>query len=106
MRRFAYVANAVAARSGKLEKIALIAEYLRDLSDDDLVAAARFFTGNPFAANDQRSLNLGYRAIIAAAQAVWGFDSSELSLQYRQTGDLGAALGPLLRETATLSFFA
>ena len=52
MRRFAYVANAVAARSGKLEKIALIAEYFRELDDGDLHAAARFFTGNPFAARD------------------------------------------------------
>ena len=106
MRRFAYVANAVAARNGKLDKVALIADYLASLDDADVEAAARFFTGNPFAARDQRSLNLGYRAIISAAQTMWGFDSSELSQSYRQTGDLGTALGPLMREPATLSFFA
>lgn len=105
MRRFAYVANAVAARAAKLDKIALIAAYLAELGDADLQAAARFFTGNPFAAHDQRSLNLGYRAIISAAQNVWAFDPAELSDGYRRTGDLGAALGPLVREPSTLSFF-
>lgn len=106
MRRFAYVANAVAARSGKLEKIALIAEYLRELDDGDLHAAARFFTGNPFAARDQRSLNLGGRAIISVAKRVWGFDDSALSAGYRETGDLGSALGPLVRPPADLMLFA
>ncbi len=106
MRRFAYVANAVAARSGKLEKIALIAEYLRELDDGDLHAAARFFTGNPFAARDQRSLNLGSRAIISVAKRVWGFDDAALSAGYRETGDLGSALGPLVRPPADLMLFA
>ncbi len=105
MRRFAYVANAVAARSGKLEKIALIAEYLRELDDGDLHAAARFFTGNPFAARDQRSLNLGGRAIVAVARRVWGFDDAALSAGYRETGDLGSALGPLVRPPSDLMLF-
>lgn len=106
MRRFAYVAHAVAARSGKLEKIALIAEYLRELDDADLHAAARFFTGNPFAARDQRSLNLGGRSIVAVAKRVWGFDDAALSARYRETGDLGSALGPLVRPAADLMLFA
>ncbi len=106
MRRFAYVANAVAARGGKLEKIALIAEYLRELDDGDLHAAARFFTGNPFAARDQRNLNLGGRAIIAVAKRVWGFDDAALSARYRETGDLGSALGPLVRPPADLMLFS
>ncbi len=105
MRRFAYVANAVAARSGKLEKIALIAEYLRELDDGDLHAAARFFTGNPFAARDQRSLNVGGRAIVSVAKRVWGFDDAALSARYRETGDLGSALGPLVRAPADLMLF-
>ncbi len=105
MRRFAYVANAVAARSGKLEKVALIAEYLRELDDPDLQAAARFFTGNPFAARDQRSLNIGARAIVSAAKRAWGFTDAALSGRYRETGDLGAALGPLARPGTDLSLF-
>ena len=106
MRRFAETADAVAARNGKLEKIAIIASYLRELGDDDLASATRFFTGNPFAARDQRSLGLGGRTIVSVAQRVWGVTSAELTAQYRTTGDLGAALGPLARPATNMMLFA
>lgn len=105
MRRFASVADSVAARSGKLDKVALIAAYFRELDDPDLEAAARFFTGNPFAARDQRTLNLGGRAIIAVARRLWAFDEATLSRRYRESGDLGTALGPLLRPPDGLTLF-
>lgn len=105
MRRFAEVAENVATRSSKLEKIALIAAYLRDLSDADLEAATRFFTGNPFAARDQRSLGLGGRTIVNVARRVWGIDDALISRGYRESGDLGAALGPLVRPPADLLLF-
>jgi DNA ligase-1 len=97
MERFAATAHRIAAQSAKLEKIALLAEYLRTLDDADLVAAARFFTGTPFAARDRRTLSLGGRTIVDVAQQVWGFDDASLGRGYRATGDLGAALGPLVR---------
>ena len=105
MQQFAEVADAVGRRAGKLEKIALIAEYLRTLDDTDLEAAVRFFTGNPFAARDQRSLGLGGSTIVAAARNVWGFSDAELSQSYRSTGDLGAALAPLVRQPADMMLF-
>ena len=105
MQQFAELADAVGRRAGKLEKIALIAEYLRTLADADLEAAARFFTGNPFAARDQRSLGLGGSAIVAAARNVWGFSDAELSQSYRGTGDLGAALAPLVRPPGDMMLF-
>jgi len=49
---FAQTCEAVAATPSKLEKIRLLGEYLATLDDGDLSAAARFFTGNPFAARD------------------------------------------------------
>ncbi|HEV7178604.1 MAG TPA: ATP-dependent DNA ligase [Candidatus Baltobacteraceae bacterium] len=105
MRQFAEVANAVAAQSAKLAKIALIAEYFRTLEDADLEAAARFFTGKPFAARDGRNLNLGGSAIIAAAERAWGLTRSDLAARYRETGDLGSALGPLAKPSDTLQLF-
>ncbi|MDE2482803.1 MAG: ATP-dependent DNA ligase [bacterium] len=106
MRRFAEVADAVAAQSGKLEKVASIAAYLRTLDDADLSSAARFFTGNAFAARDQRSLKLGARTVAAVAQRVWGFSRDALSASYRETGDLGAAIGPLVTPSNDLALFA
>jgi DNA ligase 1 len=102
---FARACAAIAATASKLEKIALVAEYLRGLDDADLSPAARFFTGNPFAHSDQRSLGLGGRTLVAAAHVAWGVDGAALRDAYRATGDLGAALGPFVRPTADLGLF-
>jgi len=105
MRAFAAAARAIAEVSGKNDKVALLAAYLRTLADDDLAAATRFFTGNPFAQREERTLAVGGRTIVAAAQAAWGIGAAELSAGYRATGDLGAALGPLVRPTVNLGLF-
>jgi DNA ligase-1 len=102
---FARTAQAIAGVPGKLDKIALMAGYLRTLGDDDLAAAARFFTGDPFAQREERTLAVGGRTIVAAARAAWGITDAELSAGYRATGDLGAALGPLVRPSADLGLF-
>jgi DNA ligase-1 len=95
--RFAQTAQQIAAHPAKLEKVALLAEYLGSLDDADLVAAARFFTGRPFAARDHRTLSLGGRTLVEVARRVWGFDDAALGQAYRTTGDLGTALGSLVR---------
>ena len=102
---FARTCAAIAATPGKLEKIALVAAYLRELGDADLAPAARFFTGNPFAHADERSLGLGSRTLVAAAHAAWGIDNAMLRAAYRETGDLGAALGPLVQPSVDLGLF-
>jgi DNA ligase-1 len=95
----------VAATSSKLEKIALLAAYLRGLDDDDLAAAARFFTGNPFAQREQKQLSIGGRTIVEAAKHVWGVTATQLAAGYREHGDLGETLGPLITESSELALF-
>jgi DNA ligase-1 len=102
---FARTCAAIAATSGKLEKIALVADYLRGLDDADLAPAARFFTGNPFPQRDARSLAVGGATIVEAATATWGVDPAALSASYRASGDLGAALGPFVRPPHDLGLF-
>jgi DNA ligase-1 len=102
---FALVCAAIAATASKLEKISLVAAYLRDLNDADLVPATRFFTGNPFAHSDERSLGLGGRTLVAAAHVAWGVDPDALRAAYRETGDLGASLGPFVRPSLDLGLF-
>ena len=102
---FANGCAAIAATPSKLEKIALVAAYLGALDDADLAAAARFFTGNPFAQRDERTLALGGRTIVAAARAAWGVDDAAVSVAYRASGDLGAALGRFVGAAADLGLF-
>ncbi len=102
---FARTCAAVAATSGKLEKVATLAAYLRELDDANLAAAARFFTGNPFAAREQKQLSIGGRTIVEAAAHVWGVTDAQLRAGYREHGDLGDALGPHVRESADLGLF-
>jgi DNA ligase-1 len=97
MEHFALTAQRIAGTPGKLEKVAALASYFRSLDDADMIAAARFFTGNPFASRDRRTLSVGGRAIVEVAKRVWGFDDAALGSSYRATGDLGAALAPFVR---------
>ncbi|HEY2474582.1 MAG TPA: ATP-dependent DNA ligase [Candidatus Cybelea sp.] len=106
MERFALTAQRIGATPAKLEKVAELAEYFRSLDDADLVAAARFFTGTPFAARDHRKLSVGGRAVVEAARRVWDFDDTALRAAYRGTGDLGAALGQLVRPPNDAMLFA
>jgi DNA ligase-1 len=105
MKRFAETAHAIAAEPGKLAKIALLGSYLASLADDDLAAAARFFTGNPFPHGSERTLSVGGRTIVAAAREVWGIGDAEIAAGYRESGDLGAALSPHVKPAGDLGLF-
>lgn len=104
MLRFAQTCAAVAATPGKIEKVALVAAYLRAAEPADLEPATRFFTGAPLPPGS-RALAIGGRTIVAAAEATWGIDERELSAAYRRHGDLGAALGELYRPPLDLGLF-
>ena len=106
MKQFGQVCAQIASTSGKLDKIAILAGYLRWLDDANLAPAARFFTGNPFPARDERSLNIGYRTIIEAARKAWDVREASLRAAYREHGDLGSALGPQVRPSMDLALFS
>jgi DNA ligase-1 len=102
---FGRTCAAIAATASRLEKITLVADYLATLSDADVAPAARYFSGNPFAQADERSIAIGGRTIIDAALDTWRIDAAALSLAYRATGDLGAALGPFVAPANDLGLF-
>ena len=106
MRAFADACEAIAREASTSGKVRLLAEYLRGLDDADLEAAARFFTGKPFAASDQRTLSLGGRTIVAAAKRVWGFSDRDLRAAYHTYGDTGAALAEFVRPALDLGLFS
>jgi DNA ligase 1 len=106
LRGFARVAQTIRERPGTNEKAAVLAEYLRELPDIDLAAAVRFFTGNPFAASDRRTLSVGGSALVNVARRLWHFDDIALSGAYARSGDLGDALASLAQPPRDASLFA
>jgi DNA ligase 1 len=89
LERFAGTAEAVAATTKKLEKAALLGEYLRQLTDEDLARAARYFAGQQFALSDARTTNVGGSILSEALSAATGASPENLGARYARWGDGG-----------------
>jgi DNA ligase-1 len=98
LQAFAECAEAVAATTKKLEKAALLGDYLKTLSDADLVRAARYFAGQQFALNDARTTNVGGSIISAALSEATGFRPEDLSPRYVRLGDAGDVAEEVVKE--------
>jgi len=96
MRSFAETADAIAGTTSKLKKIGFLADYFRNLSDDDLRVAAIFLTGRPFPLYDARTLNVGWSALGKAIQEISGASDEVVHDVYLQRGDLGEVAERLL----------
>ncbi len=101
---FAETAERVAATTKRLEKSAILAEYFSQLSDDDLILAARYLTGRAFPLRDQRTTNIGGSALRAALLAITELDIDWINQKLVERGDMGDAAfdafleSPLTRE--------
>jgi len=86
---FANVGEAIAATSSKLDKIRLLADYLRNLTSDELPVATLYFTGRVFAQSDLRTLQVGWALIFRALQAATGIGDAKLRRIASVHGDAG-----------------
>ncbi|MFZ0918429.1 MAG: MBL fold metallo-hydrolase RNA specificity domain-containing protein, partial [Candidatus Udaeobacter sp.] len=86
---FANVGEAIARTPAKLEKIRLLADYLRGLTSEQLPIAALYFTGRAFAQSDLRTLQVGWAVIFRALQAATTIDDAELHRIAGAHGDAG-----------------
>src|SRR5215217_5287278 len=89
LQEFAECADAVAATTKKLQKAAILGEYLKTLSDPDLSRAARYFAGHQFASTDARTTNVGGSIISAALSEATGFSPEDLYPRYVRLADPG-----------------
>jgi DNA ligase-1 len=96
MRRWSDLAERVAATTRTSEKTALLADYLRSLTPDELRVAAVFLTGRPFPEADQRATGLGWSAIMAAITALTGASREDLGQAYDRYSDLSLAVEDVL----------
>lgn len=98
--QLADVCERVAATPSRNRKIALLAAYLRELNEADLVRAVRFLSGQPLPGD--RKLTLGHAALRDALIEATGWDLETVRLCYREVGDSGEAIG-LFLHGATLN---
>ena len=96
MRRWSELAERLAATTRTSEKTALLAEYLRTLSPEELPTAAIFLTGRPFAEADERAAGLGWSAIATTVTDLAGVSRSALGEAYDRSSDLGIAVADVL----------
>lgn len=93
---FAHVCEQVAATTKKLEKAALLKGFFAQLTDADLLLAARFFAGTPFPLSDQRVLNVGGAVIRDAVLLLTHAEPTTWSRLVVEHGEAGRAAQLLL----------
>jgi len=98
MREFAKTCEAIGATTKKLQKTAIVAEYLKSRSVDEAAVSAVFLSGRPFPAWEEATLQVGGRSLWAIVAELAGREEGELTASYRRLGDLGAVAGDVLPE--------
>jgi DNA ligase-1 len=96
MLRFAQTCEAIAATTKKLQKTAIVADYLKSRSEDEASVSAIFLSGRAFAAWEQTTLQIGGSLLWRAVAELSEKDESVLTAAYRKHGDLGAVAEEVL----------
>ena len=99
---FAETCARIAATTKKLEKTAILAEYLRHLEAKSLAAATVWFTGNAFPPSHNKTLQLGWAVIRDALCGVAELDQGEFGQVYLKHSDLGEAGFDILEKVERL----
>src|ERR1700741_3402471 len=96
MQQFVTTCEAIAATTKKLQKTALVAEYLRSGPVEEAAVAAVFLSGRPFPAWEEAPLQVGGRSLWGIVGELAGKQEGALTESYRRLGDLGAVAGDVL----------
>jgi DNA ligase 1 len=96
MRNFAEACERIAGTTRKLEKIAIVADYLKSIPPEEAPVAATFLSGKPFPAWEETTLQVGGRILWQALEDLSGKSDQELTTAYRKHGDLGALAAAVL----------
>ena len=98
MLRFAQTCEAIAATTKKLEKTALVADYLRSSPLEEAAIAVVFLAGRPFPAYEEATLQVGGSLLWKVIADLSGKSGNDLSEIYRKHGDAGAVAAEALPE--------
>jgi DNA ligase-1 len=93
---FARTCDAVAATPKKLEKTALVADYLRTTLLSEAAVAVIFLSGRPFPASEEATLQVGGALLWRVIGELSGKSEAELTEIYRRHGDAGSVAAEAL----------
>ena len=86
----------IAGTTRKLEKTAIVAEYLKSRTVEEASASAVFLSGRPFPVWEETTLQVGGSLLWRIVAEISGKSEAELSSAYRRLGDLGAVAQDVL----------
>src|SRR5437588_4338640 len=86
----------IAATTKKLEKIAIVADYLKSRRAEEAAVSAVFLSGRPFPMWDDSPLQVGGGLLWQSVQDLSGKTQAALTAGYRKHGDLGAVAAAVL----------
>jgi DNA ligase-1 len=98
MRRFADAAEAIAATTKKLQKTAIVADYLESRTMDESAISSVFLSGRAFPAWEETTLQVGGSSLWRVVAELAGKNEDALTAAYRKHGDLGAVAAEVLPE--------
>jgi DNA ligase-1 len=100
MQRLAIACEAIAATTRKLQKTAIMADYLKVCTTDEAAVSAVFLSGRAFPAWEETKLQVGGRLLWRIVTELSGKSEADLTAAYRKHGDLGAVAGEVLVQRA------
>jgi DNA ligase-1 len=96
MRPLATACESIAATTKKLQKTAIVADYLHSRTLEEAAKSAVFLCGRPFPAWEETTLQVGGRSLWQIVSELAGRGEPDLTAAYRRHGDLGAVAGEVL----------
>jgi DNA ligase-1 len=93
---FSQTADRIAATTKKREKTSILAEYFKAVSPQDAATGAVFFSGRPFPAWEETTLQVGGSILWRIVGELSGKSEAELTESYRSHGDLGTVAEAVL----------
>jgi DNA ligase-1 len=89
-RTFAENCETISRTRSKNEKIGILAEYLKGLSDDSLKIAVLLYSGRIFPPESRLLVNISYSTITTVLSEIAHLEKEEINRIYLQHGDLGS----------------
>src|SRR4030081_3162696 len=98
MRHLSSVCEAIAGTTKKLQKIGIVADYLKSRTPQEAEISAVFLSGRPFPVWEETTLQVGGSLLWRQLAELAENDDDTLTAAYRRLGDLGAVAGEVLPE--------